>query len=66
MQHTPPIASVIVWSGESTVVDLPAILRLLVAGLTPHDYTTLALVAHQYALTIPDLMRLALESEGGR
>jgi hypothetical protein len=64
MRETPSIQSEIVWLGRSSIVGLPAIAALLHQGLTPHDYTTLALVADQYSLTVAELMRLALE--GGR
>lgn len=55
---------VIVRDGREVAVTTQVIAALLAEGLTPRDYEVLALVADACALTIADLIRLALEREG--
>jgi hypothetical protein len=61
MKHT--IVSEIRYRGQVLLLDLAAIALLLREGLTPLDVERLALVGDEHKLTIPELMRRALESE---
>jgi hypothetical protein len=60
MKHV--IATEIVSMGRVIHMTLPSIAALLRHGLTTDDYTRLALTADEHRMTIPALMRAALES----